>query len=190
MVDIIEIYVHWYAGRSKAQLATSLGVDRKTVRKYLAPAELSGITPGGPPMSEDDWAKLIKSWFPELADRRLRQLTWPAFDQHRDYIKSLLGQVTVSTIHQRLRDERGVQASRTSLRRWLDATLPEETKRSQVTVLRDEVEPGSEAQIDYGFLGPWINPRTGKRHRVWAFVMVDFVGSYESRFSGMNEIQV
>lgn len=55
MVDIIEIYVHWYAGRSKSQLGASLGVDRKTVRKYLALAEAAGITPGGPPMSEVDW---------------------------------------------------------------------------------------------------------------------------------------
>ncbi|MFE5943133.1 hypothetical protein [Streptomyces sp. NPDC056480] len=39
-------------------------------------------------------------------------------------------------------------------------------------MLRDDIEPGSEAQIDYGFLGPWLDPRTGKRHRVWAFVMV------------------
>jgi len=44
-----------------------LGVDRKTIRKYLAPAEASGIAPGGPPMSEADWGKLIKGWFPELA---------------------------------------------------------------------------------------------------------------------------
>lgn len=43
MVDIIEIYVHWYAGRSKSQVGASLGVDRKTVRKYLAPAEAAGI---------------------------------------------------------------------------------------------------------------------------------------------------
>ncbi|MFF4658936.1 hypothetical protein [Streptomyces sp. NPDC001381] len=54
MVDITEIYVHWYAGRSKSELAASLGVDRTTVRKYLAPAEASGISPGGPPMSESD----------------------------------------------------------------------------------------------------------------------------------------
>ena len=45
MVDITEIYVHWYAGRSKSALAASLGVDRKTVRKYLAPAEASGPVP-------------------------------------------------------------------------------------------------------------------------------------------------
>jgi hypothetical protein len=76
VVDIVEIYVHWYAGRSKSQVSASLGVDRKTVRKYLAPAEAAGITPGGPPMSETDWAKLIKSWFPELASRRLNQVRW------------------------------------------------------------------------------------------------------------------
>ncbi|MCX5233447.1 hypothetical protein [Streptomyces sp. NBC_00233] len=56
---------------------------------------------------------------------------------HRaDYIKSLLGTVTVSTIHQRLRDEHGLTVSVSSLRRWISATLPEETRRSQVTVCR------------------------------------------------------
>ncbi|MFG2586356.1 hypothetical protein [Streptomyces malaysiensis] len=137
MVDITEIYVHWYAGRSKSALAASLGVDRKTVRKYLAPAEASGITPGGPPMSEADWSKLIKEWFPGLVDRRLRQVTWPEIDKHRDYIKNLLGTVTVSTIHQRLRDEHKLQVSISSFRRWVHATLPDEAAKSQVTVLRD-----------------------------------------------------
>jgi hypothetical protein len=75
VVDIVEIYVHWYAGRSKSQLATSLGLDRKTVRKYLVPAETARIVPGGPPMSEADWAKLVNGWFPDLASRMLNQLT-------------------------------------------------------------------------------------------------------------------
>jgi hypothetical protein len=172
VVDVTEIYVHWYAGRSKSELAASLGVDRKTIRKYLAPAEAAGMAPGGPAMTEQDWAGLIKSWFPELADRRLRQVTWPEIDKHRDYIKSLLGTVTVSTIRQRLCDEHDLNVSVSSLRRWISATLPEDTRRSQVTVLRDQVEPGLEAQIDYGFLGQWINPRSGKRHRIWVFVMI------------------
>ena len=66
MTDVTEILVHWYAGRSQSEVATSLGVDRKTIRKYLAPAEAAGIIPGGPPMSEADWANLLRSWFPEL----------------------------------------------------------------------------------------------------------------------------
>ncbi|MEV8038009.1 hypothetical protein [Streptomyces sp. NPDC086182] len=64
VVGITEIYVHWYTGRSKSALAASLGVDRKTARKYLAPAEASGVIPGGPPMAEADWAGLIEGWFP------------------------------------------------------------------------------------------------------------------------------
>ncbi|WP_237330391.1 hypothetical protein [Streptomyces sp. BA2] len=72
----------------------------------------------------------------------------------------MLGTVTVSTMHQRLRDEHKLKVSISSFRRWVHATLPDEVSRSQVTVLRDEVEPGEEGQIDYGFLGQWINPRT------------------------------
>ncbi len=32
MIDIVEILIHWYAGRSQNELAASLGVDRKTLR--------------------------------------------------------------------------------------------------------------------------------------------------------------
>ncbi|WP_457456966.1 IS21 family transposase [Streptomyces sp. TE5632] len=172
MVDIVEIYVHWYAGRSKSQVAASLGADRKTIRKYLAPAEAAGITPGGPPMSETDWAKLLKSWFPELAGRKLNQVRWAEIEPHRDHVKELLKTTTVTTIHQRLRDEGKATVSLSTFRRWVHENLPDEAARSKVTVLRDDVEPGSEAQIDYGFLGQWINPAGGKRHRTWAFVMV------------------
>ncbi|MFK0180539.1 hypothetical protein ACIQVR_31720 [Streptomyces xanthochromogenes] len=120
-------------------------------------------------MGEADWAKLIRIWFPELVNSRLRQLTWPDINQHRDYIESLLGTVT---IHQRLRDEHKLEVSISAFRRWVHATLSDRLRSSQVTVLREDVEPGEEAQIDYGFLGQWTDPRTGKRHRVWAFVMV------------------
>ena len=55
MVDVTEILAHWYAGRSKNQISESLGLDRKTVRKYLAPAEAEGLAPGGPPVSAQQW---------------------------------------------------------------------------------------------------------------------------------------
>jgi len=35
--NVTEILVHWDAGRSQSEIATSLGLDRKTVKKYLAP---------------------------------------------------------------------------------------------------------------------------------------------------------
>ena len=174
MIDVTEILTHWHAGRSLSEMSESLDVDRKTLRKYIAPAVGAGIAPGGPAKSEEEWAELVRGWFPQLADTRLRQVTWPAIGEHRDYIVAQLeARVTVATIHQRLRDERGLAVSVASLRRYVAANLPEEARRSQVTVLRlVPAEPGQEAQIDYGQLGRWADPRTGRRHVVNAFAMV------------------
>ena len=81
--------------------------------------------------------RLAREWFPELADTRLRQVTWPAIEAHRDYIVAQLeAGVTVATIHQRLRDEQGLAVSVASLRRYVAANLPEEVRRAQVRVLR------------------------------------------------------
>ena len=44
--DLIELLTHWHAGRSQRQLADSLGIDRKTIAKYLAPAIAESLTPG------------------------------------------------------------------------------------------------------------------------------------------------
>ena len=174
MVDITEILAHWYAGRSQYDVAGSLGVDRKTIRRYVEAAVAAGFVPGGtPPMSQADWAPLVKEWFPHLSDTRLRQVTWPDFDKHRDYIVEMLrAGVTKTTIHQRLRDEHGVSGSVASFKRYVAANLAQDAARERVTVLRADPDPGLEAQIDYGLLGSWTDPRTGRSQRIWAFVMV------------------
>ena len=169
MIDLIEIYVHWYAGRSQVQIAESWGVDFKTVRRYLGPVTAEGLVPGGlPVMSEADWRSRAAGWFPGVLDRGLRQVTWPANEAHRNYIDAQLAAgVTVSTIHQRPVDEHQLVTSVASVRRWVAGNLPEEARRAAVRVLRPgPVPPGSEAQIDYGRLGMWTDPATGTRHTV------------------------
>jgi transposase len=174
VIDVTEILVHWHAGRSLNEMSQSLGVDRKTIRKYVAPAVAAGIAPGGPAKGEGDWQELVREWFPELADTRLRQVTWPAIGEHHDYIAGQLkAGVRMSTIWQRLRDEHGLAASVASFRRYVTANMPEEARRSQVTVWSPrQAEAGEQAQIDYGMLGRWLDPVSGKLRTVWAFVMV------------------
>jgi transposase len=174
VIDVTEILVHWHAGRSLNEMSQSLGVDRKTIRKYVTPAVAAGITPGGPGKSEAEWAQLVREWFPELADTRLRQVTWPAISEHHDYILAQVkARVRMSTIHQRLRDEHGLAASVASLRRYVAANIPEEARRAEVTVWNPRpAEAGEQAQIDYGMLGRWLDPSSGKLRTVQAFVMV------------------
>lgn len=172
VVDIVEILIHWYAGRSKAEVAKSLGVDRKTVRKYLEPAEAAGFIPGGPAVSEETWRANVREWFPTLYDTRLVQPTWKHIQEHHERVKELVGVVPMSVIHQRLADEVGLEASVASLRRYIRAHFPEEVRRGDVVLWRPAVEPGTEAQVDYGYLGTWRDPATGKARRVWAFSMV------------------
>jgi transposase len=179
MIDLIELYEHWWAGRSQVELSASLGIDRKTIRKYLRPALEARILPGKPAegryrMTREDWRELVAQWWPQVADAGLRQVTWPAIEPYRDWIvEQLQAGVTQATIHQRLVSGHGLQASVASLRRWVAANLPEEVRREQVRVPRPPVPPGSEAQIDYGKLGMWAPPSGGgRRVTIWAFVMV------------------
>jgi hypothetical protein len=174
VIDVTEILMHWHAGRSKNEMAGSRGVDRKTLRKYIAPAEAAGIVPGGPAKSAEEWAELVRGWFPQLADTRLRQVTWPAISEHHEFITGQLkAGVRMSTIHQRLRDEHGLAVSVQSFRRYVAASVPEEIRRSQVVVWNPRpAEAGEQAQIDYGQLGRWLDPVSGKLRTVWAFVMV------------------
>ena len=185
VVDIIEILVHWHAGRNNTEIAASLNVDRKTVRKYVAAAEAAGMAPGGQPLSEPEWDARVREWFPELADTRLRQVTWPAIGRHHEYITAQLkAGVRMSTIWQRLRDEHGLAVSVQSFRRYVAANVPEEIRRSQVVVWNPRpAEAGEQAQIDYGQLGRWWpasrcrggRPRPGRaqpgRFRTWSTVI-------------------
>ena len=92
-------------------------------------------------MAEADWRTLAAGWFPQLCDPGCGGVL--AVDEpHRDYIAAQLkAGVTAATIHQRLVDEHGLDASVASLRRGVRANLPEDARRAQVTVLRDPRRP-------------------------------------------------
>ncbi len=172
MIDVVEVLQHWHAGRPKTVVAASLGVDVKTVRKYVAPAEAEGIAPGdGLVCDRAGWAVRVAGWFPELVGAQARSRTWPVLQDRRELIEMMIGTNTVATVHQRLRDEHGLTVSESSLRRYVGQAFPDRRAAAQATVLRGDV-PVGEAQIDYGYLGSWVDPVGGRLRRVQAFVVV------------------
>ena len=93
-------------------------------------------------------------------------------------IVGLLDVVSVTTAWQRLRDEHGLQAGLTAFRQYVHLEFPGTAEADAVTVWRGVVAPGSEAQIDYGYLGP----PTGRR-------VVDRSGCYRDRRANRNSLQ-
>lgn len=172
VIDVVEVLQHWHAGRPKTVVAASLGVDVKTVRTYVAAAEAAGIRPGdGHGVDRAGWAGRVAGWFLELVDARARSRSWPALNDRRALIEAMLATNTLATVHQRLRDEHGLAVNESSLRRYVGLELPERRLRAKATVLRPDTPPG-EAQIDYGYLGSWVDPVGGRVRRVQAFVVV------------------
>lgn len=69
VIDVVQVSQHWHAGRPNMVVAASLGVDMRTVRKYVAAAQAAGIIPGdGHAADRAGWAALVAQWFPELVD--------------------------------------------------------------------------------------------------------------------------
>jgi transposase len=172
VIDIVEVLEHWYAGRPKLVVADSLGVDRKTIRKYVAPAEEAGFAPGGPPVTTEEWVLYVRSWFPELVVPELRNPTFAECIRLHEVIKGALATNNLATVYQRLRDEHGFSASESSLRRYVAVALADVAKADRVTVLKDDPPPGDEGQVDYGRLGMWFDPEAGRRRALWAFILV------------------
>ena len=69
----------------------------------------------------------------------------------------------LATIAQRLRDDRGADVSESTVRRYIATTFDQQHLEDKVTVPRGSVDPGGEAQIDYGRLGMWDDPDSGRR---------------------------
>lgn len=152
---------HWYAGRPYQAIARSLGIDRKTVRKYTAVTKAAGFRPneGQPPL--EGWGPWLDQHCPGLRPHTHRGPAIIELNNFKEDIACLLQQVCPTTAWRRLRQERGLKASLTSFRRHLQRYIPQTGAKQKITVRCPEPPPGDEGQVDYGFLGMWLNPLTG-----------------------------
>ena len=168
--DVAEILDHWQHGRSLQAISLSLGLDRKTVRKYVHLAEEAGLGPGRGPAG--GWGAWLHQHHPELNARGRHRPTVEELHSLREEIGQAVAQVTPTTAWRRLRQAGRLTASLATFRRYVARTFPERGARTSIVVRRPEPLPGEEAQVDYGLLGMWLDPLTGARRAVNAFALV------------------
>jgi len=125
VADVKEILVQWGAGEGVSRIARTLGYTRPTVRKYLRAAERAGLRRGERRYREPGWERLARAALAEVAKARAPSAAAAAVAQYHDYLAQRVGEVRLSVLHQRLRDEHGLGASWGTFYRYARAHWPE-----------------------------------------------------------------
>lgn len=170
--DIVEVLSHWHAGRSVRQIARSLRVGRHAIAKFIVVAEAAGHHPGQPPLSAAQWSDFVRAHFPNRADVPRPSDAFALIAPFHDQISEALKTNRPSTVWQRLHDDQRLAVSLPTFYRYLKHTWPDGYRPAAITILRDDPPPGDEAQIDFGYLGTWLDPLAERRLRLWAFLLI------------------
>jgi len=169
MNEVMEVLYQWHQGTGIKRIQKSLGYDRKTVRRYVRAALKVGLTRAEPfPNEQELLGKLKELWEKSALPREA-----PAKEilhGYRDEIEELLGkkEMTAKQVLRLLQEHHGLIVSYSSVRRYLQAAF--DLGKPAVTV-HLEVDPGEEAQVDFGYVGLMRDPKTGKERKTWCFIM-------------------
>jgi len=165
-VDIREIIRQLQQGLRDRAIARATGVNRKTVARYRAWATEQGLLVGALPSQRD---------LQRLLDETLNTPPPPqnasSVEPFEEVVRKLRREgVEIAAVYERLK-ERGYEGSYSSVYRFVRQREPS----SPEVVVRVETKPGEEAQVDFGYAGPMIDPAPdrigGALRRSWAFVM-------------------
>ncbi len=163
-MDVREMMRLMRKGYSNRKIAEVLRLNRKTVDKYRQLADRIGSLEGDLPELADLEAEL-KAQMPE----RQPPQNISSVEPYREFVTKLHKQgVEIAAIRQRLIEQYGYTGSYASVWRFvhhLEAVEPKEA------VVRIEVKPGEEAQVDFGSAGKMIDPHSGELRQAWLFVM-------------------
>jgi len=163
-MDIVEVVRVLRAGTSDRTLTHLLGHNRRTIAKYRAWAEQQGLLEGPLPSAGEIEGLLART----LPRTRPPQQT-STLAPYQEEIAALRTQgVEMAAIRVRLEERHGHPVSYSALRRVVQHLEP----RPIDAVVRVEVPPGSEAQVDFGYAGLTLDPRTSQARKSWVFVLV------------------
>jgi hypothetical protein len=169
MIEITEAIRQWLAGAKGKRIARRLGLDPKTVRRYVRAATACGLVPGmeAATLTDERLAAILTAL--RSGPERPYGETWQRCAEHRDFIAAQLrAGVRLSKIR-RLLARRGVLLASATLYRFATAELG--FGRSAPTLPVADGAPGEEINLDTGWM-TCLEPNVGERRRrfrAWIF---------------------
>ena len=171
-VEAKEILRQWLGGAAKKRIASRLGVDPKTVRRYVSAAQTLGLTrQSGEGALDEAFISAVMSALHTVPGRQ-RGAAWGRCEAQREFIAQHLAQGVRLSKLRKLLLRQGVSVPYATLHRYAVAELG--FGRAAATVPIVDGVPGEEVQLDTGWVG-WLEPDAlGKRHRsrAWIFTAV------------------
>lgn len=168
MVEIKEVLRLWLAGVGKKPIASRLGMDPKTVRRYIQAGGDQGLDPrsGASALTDEVLAAVVAA----LRDPpgRPRGESWAVCEEHRTVIAGhLKNRVRLTKVAKLLRRQ-GIAIPYATLYRFAAAELG--FGRVTATLRVADCGPGEELQVDTGWVASLEPDAQGVRRRVKAFL--------------------
>lgn len=175
--EVREVLRLWLRGEGIRAVERLVGVDRKTVRRYVAAAEQAGLVrEGGEEQLTDVFVgAVVEAVRPHRVDGRGE--AWRLLVANHQAIEDWLKveKLTVRKTHELL-GRRGVIVSERTLHRYALEVCDVGRGRRGTTVRVNDGEPGDELQIDFGKLG--LVDDDGRRRVCWALIFTPVVSRY------------
>ena len=170
IMDIREIIRRYRAGQTIRSIASTMGYDRKTVRKYISALRAKGILDSETMVDNKDLAEMLKDDASQHGRPSEKQdLLEPYLEELKDLIDKPSGMKPKTAFK--------VLCGRHDLTDKLSYTSFKRFVRSNQLVLnvkeitcRIETEPGEEMQVDYFKAGMLYDPVEGKMRAVYGFI--------------------
>ena len=176
MLEVKEVLRLWLSGVHKKRIAAQLGLNIKTVRRYLHAAQAHGLTIAAPPDAVDDalLAAVVSTVQPGTG--RPHGDGWAACVAHRAVIERYLqAEVRLSKIR-KLLGRQGVRISYPTLRRFALGELG--WGRAAPTIPLADGDPGEEVQLDTGWMTHLAPDALGHRRRFRAWIFTPVLSRY------------
>ena len=170
--EIREVLRLWLRGEGIRSAGRLAGLDRKTVRRYVAAAQACGVDRAGGEgqLSDGLLGQVAERVRPHRADGHGQ--AWAVLAVHHEEIKDMLGRQGLTVVKAgELLARRGVVVPERTLHRYaLEVLGYGRSARSRTTVRVADGEPGAECQVDFGKMGLLPDPGTGRRRVAHALI--------------------
>jgi transposase len=176
MEEVKEVVLLWLLRIGKKRIAAQLGLDVKTVRRYVRAAYKVGLRVGEDRarLSEEALGAILKEIRPALV--RERGEAWARCEQQRAKIETWIKDSVGLMKCQRLLIRQGVEIPYGTLYRFAVGELGFGGKDPTLPVA--DGEPGKELQVDTGWMTLLEPDERGVRRRFKAFIFTPNVSRY------------